>query len=80
MKAEHWTSEDGTDHTLIRAGMSVRERATHIPDMPVKCCEIAGDSWEDCLRAYHRHMGWEEWEPVNEKEPPEGAAGEGDGG
>lgn len=24
----------------------------------VKCCEIEGSDWFDCLRKYHEHMGW----------------------
>jgi len=29
------------------------------------CCEIEGDSWEDCMRQYHEHRGWEPYVPFN---------------
>jgi hypothetical protein len=77
VKAEHWTSDDYASHTLLPVGSDLR---AVLDGTPVFHCTVTGETWEDCLRAYHRHMGWEPWEPINEESRPDGAAGEGDGG
>lgn len=61
IKAEHWTDEDGTEHTLAEPASLTRQIAAG--GKARLCCTIEGESWEDCLRRYHEHMGWEPWEP-----------------
>lgn len=58
MVVEHWNDDEGT---------MVFEKGGFQPYLfsgtPVKCCEIEGDSWEDCMRKYHEHQGWEPYVP-----------------
>jgi hypothetical protein len=61
--AEHWTNRDGTEHTLGPAHL-IGWGASLVSETTVKCCEIEGDSWEDCLRKFHDHLGWEPWKPM----------------
>lgn len=32
----------------------------------IKCCEIEGESWEDCMVKYHEHMGWTPYVPMGD--------------
>ncbi len=49
-----WSRENGT------WSEDVMVELINMDDPPaVKCCEIEGSDWFDCLRKYHEHMGWE---------------------
>ena len=40
---------------------------TDVDDSPaILCCEIDGDSWEDCMVKYHEHMNWEPYIPMDD--------------
>lgn len=67
---EHWTSEDGSVSTFLPAD-TTGDRVVLLRETPVYCCETVGSSWEDCLRQYHEHMGWEKYQPMSKNEPGE---------
>jgi hypothetical protein len=66
--AEHWTNDDGTEHTLIPTTADEATRRAATVGTPRFHCTILGNSWEDCMRRHDRHMGWEEWRPMPEGE------------
>lgn len=56
--AEHWYSD--SESTLIPADESDGPGTDGLSF----CCRIEGESWEDCMRKYHEHMGWEPYRPM----------------
>lgn len=60
MIAEHWLDDAGS--TLFPA-CDLETHTRLFVGEPRKCCEIEGADWEDCLRQYHEHMGWEPYKP-----------------
>lgn len=63
MIVEHWTDDECT--SVFPKGNFEYFRHTFV-GTPVKCCEIEGDSWEDCMQKYHEHQGWEPYVPFDE--------------
>jgi hypothetical protein len=60
MTVEHWT-DDGSTQVFPKGEF----RPELFEGTPTKCCEIEGDSWEDCMSKYHEHMGWEPYIPMD---------------
>jgi len=56
---EHWVGDD--EHVVFPAGTVPADSPwLATPGVrPVKCCEIEGADYADCMRRYHEHMGWE---------------------
>jgi hypothetical protein len=57
---EHWYDDEST-HATIKG--TVQDWL--FVGQPLKCCEIEGDSWEDCMKKYHEHMEWEPYVPMD---------------
>ncbi len=69
MTVEHWTNDAGDAHSLIPADMVPSHKRLTLHKWPRKCCEIEGDSWEDCVRRFNVHMGWELVTPPSDAGP-----------
>jgi hypothetical protein len=67
MIVEHWTDDGSTQ--VFPAGEFCAEL---FDGAPVKCCEITGESWEDCMRQYHEHMRWARYVPMITPRSPTG--------
>jgi hypothetical protein len=61
MIIEHWM-DDNSNTAFIKGNY----QEYLFTGTPVKCCEIEGDSWEDCMKKYHEHMEWEPYIPMDE--------------
>lgn len=57
MIIEHWR-EDNCETAIVKGSNGYFFDAT-----PTKCCEIEGTDWNDCMRKYYEHMGWEPYKP-----------------
>jgi hypothetical protein len=63
MILEHWYDEqDGSTTVFLKENRDNHLRLLH--EGSWKCCEIEGEDWEDCMRKYHEHMGWEPYVPM----------------
>jgi hypothetical protein len=60
MIVEHWNDDEST-RIFPKGSFNVNL----FKGTPVKCCEIVGESWEDCNRLFHEHMGWEPYVPFS---------------
>lgn len=68
MIIEHWYDDVSTG-CFIKGDQRNMEVMMKVAVGPmVKCCEIEGESWEDCMAKYHDHMGWEPYVPMVDKE------------
>lgn len=51
--AEHWINdENGFVSTLIP------KEEPHPDDLGIKCCDIVGKDWDECVKKYDEHMGF----------------------
>lgn len=60
MKAEHW------DNNCI---FGIDEEGNHpnktfLTEDGNFCCTIEGKDWNDIMKKYHEHMGWEPYKPL----------------
>ena len=56
MTAEHWRNEDGTEHALVPSTASWADRKAMLAGTPIKCCEIEGETWEQCVAWYKEYV------------------------
>jgi hypothetical protein len=63
MKIEHWTYAG--EHLCFRVEDVTTFQFLAV-DPAVKCCEIEGEDWVDCMQKYHEHMGWAPYVPMSE--------------
>lgn len=68
MTIVHYTTEHSTFCCIKGNALSERVIAiSEIDEGPaIKCCEIDGDDWEDCMAKYHEHMEWEPYVPMDD--------------
>lgn len=60
MKAEHWNCDDGEVIFPIP-----HKQKKFLTENGTFCCTIIGKNWNDIMRKYHKHMGWEPYKPMD---------------
>ena len=67
MVIEHWYDDESTSVFPKGDQRNLDLQKELAVGTPVKCCEIEGETWEECMTKYHEHMGWEPYVPMDEE-------------
>jgi hypothetical protein len=59
---EHWIDDESS--TVFEQG-ALEHQPQLLAGSPRKCCEITGESWNECMAKYNEHMGWEPYVPMD---------------
>ena len=69
MTIEHWETEHSTFCTV--KGVPESERVRQMSELDegpaTKCCEIEGETWDECMTKYHEHMEWKPYVPMSDE-------------